>query len=68
MSIYMSNLKSQIQHESSLAANCARQARTAIEKNNLIHGGELMRQAHAAGRKCQQLIQKYQSLSNTTKS
>lgn len=64
----MSDLKSQIQHESSLAANCAREARMAFAENNLAHGGELMRQAHAAGRRCQQLIQQYQSLSNTTKS
>ncbi len=64
----MEDLKSQIQHESSLAANCARQARTAFALNNLAHGGELMRQANAAGRRCQQLIQQYQSLSSTTNS
>lgn len=64
----MEDLKTQIQHESSLAANCARQARAAFAANNLAYGGELMRQAHAAGRRCQQLIQKYQSLSSTTKS
>ena len=64
----MSDLKSQIRHESSLAASCARQARTAFAENNLTHGGELMRQAHAAGRRCQQLIQEYQSMSSTVQS
>ncbi len=64
----MSDLKTQIQHESSLAANCARQARKAFALNNLTYGGELMQQAHAAGRRCQQLIQQYQSLSSTTTS
>jgi hypothetical protein len=64
----MEDLKLQIQHESSLAANYARQARTAFATNNLAHGGELMRQAHAAGRRCQQLIEQYQSLSSITKS
>lgn len=64
----MEELKTQIQHESSLAANYARQAKAAFAENNLAHGGELMRQAHAAGRRCQQLIQEYQSLSDTIKS
>lgn len=64
----MEDLKSQIQHESKLAASIARQARTAFAANNLAHGGELMRQAHEAGRRCQQLIQQYQSLSSTAKS
>lgn len=63
----MSDLKSQIRHESSLAASCARQARTAFAQNNLAHGGELMRQAHEAGRRCQQWIQQYQSLSSAAK-
>ncbi len=49
----MEDLKSQIQHESKLAASCARQARTAFAANNLAHGGELMRLAHEAGRRCQ---------------
>ncbi|MBW4670662.1 MAG: hypothetical protein KME60_25385 [Cyanomargarita calcarea GSE-NOS-MK-12-04C] len=39
----MEDFKSQIQHESSLAANYARQARTAFALNNLAHGGELIR-------------------------
>jgi hypothetical protein len=64
----MEDLKSQIQQESSLAANCARQARTAFALNNLARGGELMQQAHAHGRRCQQLIQQCQPLSSTTKS
>ncbi|BAZ16653.1 hypothetical protein NIES4071_85310 [Calothrix sp. NIES-4071] len=47
------------------SANYARQAKVAFAENNLAHGGELMRQAHAAGRRCQQLIQEYQFLSST---
>lgn len=58
----MEDLKLQIQYESSLAANCTRQARTAFAENNLSSGGELMRKADAAGRRYQQLIRIYQSL------
>lgn len=64
----MEELKTQIQHESSLAANYARRALAAFAEKNLAHGGELMRQAHAVGRRCQQLIQEYQLLSGTIKS
>jgi hypothetical protein len=63
----MSDLKSQIQQESKLAASLSREARVAFAANNLTLGGDLMRQAHAAGRRCQELIQQYQSLSDTTK-
>ncbi len=64
----MEDLKSQIRYESKLAATRAREAKTAFAANNLSEGGDLMRQAHDAGRRCQQLIQQYQSLSSITTS
>ncbi|BAZ10604.1 hypothetical protein NIES4071_24270 [Calothrix sp. NIES-4071] len=62
----MEELKTQIQHESSLAANYARRASAAFAENNQNEWWRINATvSHAAGRRCQQLIQQYQALSST---